>query len=319
MNIESFSRSKYRTRNNSNDDVALIIPGHVYAVFDGATDPFGTIIKGKSVGYLAAKIVSNHIAENIFSAGYKDQSLESILDGAKNALNTYFKDFPNIKNTPSTTVAMVLDLKDEFRLIILGDSNIRINVNQNYNVPKLVDDVTITARVKLFNLLKAKHLSGLDELEHICRKVSRLGYEQAVADKVVSKSEASIILEATISELNLSEMADIVSDFLSKGIQQQQQYSNLANHPLGFASMNGKSILYKDVLDIRLSKQEIHAIEIFSDGYDKKPDTSSVMAWEECFVKSEIEDFHKCLTIPSIKGSTDAEFSDDRTIISLSM
>ncbi|MBL1422336.1 MAG: hypothetical protein COC24_017635 [Alphaproteobacteria bacterium] len=179
--------------------------------------------------------------------------------------------------------------------------------------------MTTTARVKIFNLLKSKQEIDLNKLEHICRKVSRFGCDRAIAEEIISKKEATTIIDETISNLDLLEMSDIVSDFLSNGIQQQQHYSNLTNHPLGFASMNGKNILFKDVLDIRVAKHKIHTIEIFSDGYDKRPNTTSVLAWEESFKKSEKEDFHKCLTIPSIKGSTDAEFSDDRTIISLTI
>ncbi len=56
MNIASFSQSKYKNAATPGDDVALIIPGRVLAVFDGATDPTGA-----SYGGLRTRAVSQHL------------------------------------------------------------------------------------------------------------------------------------------------------------------------------------------------------------------------------------------------------------------
>ena len=52
MQIEATSISKYRSGQRLGDDVILIIPGCVYAVFDGATDARDTVIDGTPAGWL---------------------------------------------------------------------------------------------------------------------------------------------------------------------------------------------------------------------------------------------------------------------------
>ncbi|MGG2474568.1 hypothetical protein ACNVD4_04305, partial [Rhizobium sp. BR5] len=62
MNIASFSQSKYKNAAKPGDDVALIIPGRVLAVFDGATDPTGASYGGLSSGRIAALAAVNAVA-----------------------------------------------------------------------------------------------------------------------------------------------------------------------------------------------------------------------------------------------------------------
>ena len=55
MNIESFSAAKYRDLSRSGDDILVVLPQCLYAVFDGATDTAGVMVLGESPGRLAAR------------------------------------------------------------------------------------------------------------------------------------------------------------------------------------------------------------------------------------------------------------------------
>lgn len=63
MNIASFSQSKYKNAATPGDDVAILLPGRVLAVFDGATDPTGVNYGGLSSGRIAALAAANAVAE----------------------------------------------------------------------------------------------------------------------------------------------------------------------------------------------------------------------------------------------------------------
>ena len=62
MKLEVFNRSKYHDGSAPGDDVLLVVPGAVYGLFDGATDPLGTITDGVSAGRLAAMTVASEMA-----------------------------------------------------------------------------------------------------------------------------------------------------------------------------------------------------------------------------------------------------------------
>ena len=59
MRIELVTQPKYRDNARLGDDVVLLLPGAVAAVFDGATDPKGTIVNGSGAGRFAAQCVAS--------------------------------------------------------------------------------------------------------------------------------------------------------------------------------------------------------------------------------------------------------------------
>ena len=54
MNIEAFSRCKYRAVDCPGDDVPFILPGIAIGLFDGATDAKGALINSTPAGRMAA-------------------------------------------------------------------------------------------------------------------------------------------------------------------------------------------------------------------------------------------------------------------------
>ena len=71
------------------------------------------------------------------------------------------------------------------------------------------------------------------------------------------------------------------------------------------------------ITDMHLPDAEVRSLEIFSDGYYGLPEGTHVTDWERRFAEIEIEDPHKIHAYPEVKGSSGAEFSDDRTVLCL--
>ena len=55
MKIESCTTPKYRDLSQPGDDILVVLPQCLYAVFDGATDTAGVMVQGESPGRLAAR------------------------------------------------------------------------------------------------------------------------------------------------------------------------------------------------------------------------------------------------------------------------
>ncbi|WP_062763383.1 hypothetical protein [Falsirhodobacter sp. alg1] len=69
MQIELFSRSKRRFSDMPGDDIALVLPGLVHAVFDGATDPTGQVYNGETSGRLAARTAAQALVTLLLAEG----------------------------------------------------------------------------------------------------------------------------------------------------------------------------------------------------------------------------------------------------------
>lgn len=314
MKIEVFSRSKSRANSKAGDDVPLVMPGHIYAVFDGATDPFGTVVNGESAGRIAARTMAE-----FFGGIALDPSLRS-LDGPAlivraaerlGAVNARL----GLRIPASTTLAVVIEEAAAFRILILGDSAVRVNGETLHVHHKLVDEVSTAARVATFRLLR-KRLEG-DAVEKAARQIVFLGFQQACEDGLLSRTDAERIVAAVSGEARFDAQSDHVRFFLMGGIQTQFTLANNARSPLGYSGMNGSQPLLREMIDLRLPKAGVRTLELFTDGYFSLPAGTSLAAWEEEFERIERIDYHKIGAHPGVKGSTTAEYSDDRTIISL--
>ena len=313
MNTELFCRSKYKKSAKSGDDTFICIPDVVTGVFDGASDPFGTIIDGVPAGRLAASIVAQSCASLFLDPAARQMSAADVLGALSGALA---EGLEKIKTAvrPSTTVALVLDNGDSLRLLVFGDTKIRVNGHFLLESNKSVDEVSTTARVMIFNLLSSR-IKDLDKLEELTRRVIFVGIQTAIDEEVLSQSEAETIIKDTISETGFEGNSQAIHHFLLGGIKLQQEFANSRSHPLGFGSLNGCSPLVKDVIDETFKKSEITSLEIFTDGYFSIPDGTTLACWEQEHARIEEIDFHKVKDFSTVKGSSSTEFSDDRTVL----
>jgi hypothetical protein len=92
-----------------------------------------------------------------------------------------------------------------------------------------------------------------------------------------------------------------------------------------FANEVGNSLCYDvladgtpqigDWVDVWRPKEDVQTIEVFSDGYAKLPDNPTVAAWEAAFEETDRQDFHRISEYATVKGGTENEFFDDRTVV----
>lgn len=311
MNIEAFSRSKYKSGAKPGDDVMLIEPDGLLAVFDGATDPTGAFYNGESSGRIAARSAARRTVQLAASGKLANAPAQEIFqalsDGVRDAAIER-----NIAHPPSTTAAIVISTGDQYRLLALGDTGIRINGKIIYQHHKLIDTVSTKARIAIHGILSHK-IADADQAETATRKVIFDGLETAVGSGRLSKSDAEEAIAAAVAAAGIS--VDIAAQFLKGGIRTQFHYAN-SNRPLGYASINGKDVILDGTTDVLLPKADVASIEIFSDGYVSIPGTGVHVAdWESEFERVEVADFHKTGAFPAVKGSTSSENCDDRTIV----
>lgn len=315
MKIEVFSASKYKADRREGDDIALCLPGRLYAVFDGATDALGTRVNGESVGRIAARTVAD-----VFLATALDPVLvaaegSAIIKRAEAALGAVNAEL-KLPIPASTTIAAVFDRGDTFRLLILGDSAVRINGTRIISRLKIIDDVSSAARIAIFRILR-RRIADPDQLERQTRQAILLGLTQAVETGLLSSGEAERVVADVIAMPRHVKLAEDIRAFLHGGIRSQYTHANNPGSALGYASMNGTRTDLRDLTDITLTRNEVHTLELYTDGYFSRPMDVSVAAWEREFNRIERADFHKINRFRAVKGSTTTEFSDDRSVICL--
>ncbi len=312
MNIEAFSRSKYKDMGKPGDDVIFIEPDGVLAVFDGATDPTGAFYNGESSGRIAARSAARRAAQLAASGMLLEapgrEIFQALSDSVRDAAIVH-----SIAHPPSTTAAIVAIAPDHYRLLALGDTGIRLNGKDIYQHHKLIDVVSTAARVAVHGFISRK-IADPDIAEMTTRKVIFNGLDAAVSGGQITASEADDAIAAAVSAANVTR--DVAGEFLGGGIKTQFHRAN-AEGPLGFASINGKGIILEGTTDLRIPREQVRSIEIFSDGYVSIPESGVEIAdWEREFERAERVDFHKTSAFPAVKGSTSLESCDDRTVIS---
>ena len=179
---------------------------------------------------------------------------------------------------------------------------------------KLLDRISTEARVSIFKIL-AKKFDDPDENELMTRRAIFLGLAEARSSGLLSKEAVEMLIEGTIDNLNLSEISEIVRDFLLLGIRLQNRFSNSNENSLCYDIVSSRKPVLGQWVEEIVPKQEVKTIEIFSDGYASYPKEVSIAAWEKEFSKCDEVDFHRIDEFPAVKGGTSTEFYDDRTLI----
>jgi len=149
MHYEVFSVSKSKIGARPSDDVTLFIPGVVAAVLDGATDPLGHKVDGKSSGRFAAECVAQACTRLFSETGNTFLPANEIMGHLARDLSDRIEG-QGFAGAPSTTLALALFQEETVRLLVVRDSGIRINQDKVYRHDKLVDEVTAYARIGVF-------------------------------------------------------------------------------------------------------------------------------------------------------------------------
>lgn len=315
MQIELNSRTKLRDGGRLADDVVLVVPGLVAAVFDGATDPTGSNYGGLSSGRIAAASAAQCLAELVLAGG-ADIPVEELAGEISEAIAAASRRF-NVTHPPSTTMAAAIRTGGRWRLSIVGDSGIRVNGRQLLHHEKLIDEVSTRARLVVRRCLAARGLEG-DALEMACRAVSFHGLAQAFERGDLDAADVELVHREVGKVIGERADAADIAAFVDGGILTQQGFANIgSDHPLGFATLNGTRPSGFGMSDTVLAEDEVETLELFTDGYFDLPAGLRISDWEARFAQVEEEDPSKIGPFASVKGSTSLEFSDDRSVICL--
>ncbi len=319
MNIESFSASKYRDLSQPGDDVLVVLPQCLYAVFDGATDTAGVSVQGESPGRLAARQAALAMVRYASAPGHVPAPAQALMQAMNQSIARGLAVAVAGPVRAGTTVAMVEDAGDQLHFLIVGDSGIRINGGELLRMHKDVDLIYSAGRGAVFRLLQARGWAG-DALEQQTRQLVFKGLAQADPALLAASEVAQLLALAQAAcapRLQPDAIAQVPPLLLAGIAGGQYGYCNRTDHSLGYAVLDGTHTQGPDVLSLSRRKSEVHSIELFTDGYMSCPAGTSVQDWEAEFFRVEAEDFHKCGAFAGVKGSTSSQFSDDRSVLTV--
>ena len=319
MKIESGTTPKYRDLSQPGDDVLVVLPQCLYAVFDGATDTAGVMVQGESPGRLAARQAALAMVRYASEPDHVLAPAQELMAAMNRSIAHGLQAAGAGSVRAGTTVAMVEDAGDQLHLLIVGDSGIRINGTELLRFNKDIDLIYTAGRVAVFRLLQARGWAG-DALEQQTRQLVFKGLARADPALLSAPDVAQLLALAQAGcapRLQPDAIAQVPQLLLAGIAGGQYGYCNRAGHSLGYAVLDGTHTQGPDVLSLSRPKSEVRSIELFTDGYMSCPAGTSVRDWEDEFFRVEAQDFHKCGAFAGVKGSTSTQFSDDRTVLTV--
>jgi hypothetical protein len=205
--------------------------------------------------------------------------------------------------------------------LMVGDSGLRINGLYITHMTKDVDRLFTQVRLATREVLRGQGLKG-DALEMANRELVFKGLNPSRQATILPSKVLEILAQVSAACRGqlMPDAMDCLPDMVSRGISGgQYQFANQVSHSLAYASVDGSQTRGKDLRYFSRPLADVHSIELFTDGYMSCPQSGvSVMDWEANFAQDEAQDPEKIGHYAGVKGSTEAYFSDDRTVLSLS-
>ena len=319
MKIESCTTPKYRDLSQPGDDILVVLPQCLYAVFDGATDTAGVMVQGESPGRLAARQAALAMVRYASASDHVQASAHELMQAMNQSIARGLAAAGAGSVRAGTTVAMVEDAGDQLHFLTVGDSGIRINGTELLRFNKDIDLIYTAGRVAVFRLLQSRGWAG-DALEQQTRQLVFKGLAQADPALLSAPDVAQLLTLAQAGcapRLQPDAIAEVPQLLLVGIAGGQYGYCNRADHSLGYAVLDGTHTQGPDVLSLSRPKSAVHSVELFTDGYMSCPVGTRVRDWEEELFRVEAEDFHKCGAFAGVKGSTSTQFSDDRSVLTV--
>ena len=317
--IESSSIPKFRDLSQAGDDVVALLPQRLLAVFDGATDATGVTVDGDTPGRLAASAAARAVLAMSSARQRVRHTPQELLEVMNRAIADALAEAGAAMLRAGTTVALVEDLGDTLRFLIVGDSGIRLNGIETFRFHKDVDVLYTIGRVAVYRCLQARGLVG-DALEAATRQLVFRGLAQPAQD-LLDQADIDAILAHVRAACAIRLQGDalaLVDEMMLSGIGGgQYRFCNLEGHWLGYGVLDGTQTRGPDVFSFERPRKTVHTIELFTDGYVTCPHGTRVRDWEAEFQRVEQEDPAKTQAYPGVKGSSALYFSDDRSVVTV--
>jgi hypothetical protein len=175
MRIEAFSEGKNLDDLDANEDQLLILPGRGYAVIDGVTDRTGHRYDGMLAGQMAGLVVRDATADFLLDPANRELDPKALVTDVTSAIQAAYARFGITQEAESrparrfgATLALAADLGDTIRIVLVGDSGVRLNGEELIVIDPGLDKVTAGIRLAAWQALEAKDAPRDD-----CLRVSR--------------------------------------------------------------------------------------------------------------------------------------------------
>ncbi len=319
--IDCLSVPKSRDLKDPGDDVVSVLPDKFYGVFDGATDTTGTFRGPCSPGRFAATSAAQAMLRQVLQAQGPVTEPQVWLADMNVAIRDGLRDLGVPQARVSTTAAMAIPIGSDMHFLMVGDSGLRINGHDITHMTKDVDRLFTQVRLATREVLRGQGLKG-DALEMANRELVFKGLDPSRQATILPSKVLEILAQVSAACRGqlMPDAMDCLPDLVSRGISGgQYQFANKVSHSLAYASVDGSQTRGKDLCYFSRPMADVQSIELFTDGYMSCPQSGvSVMDWEANFAQDEAQDPEKIGLYAGVKGSTEAYFSDDRTVLSLS-
>jgi hypothetical protein len=324
---EAFTAGKDPQRPERNEDQFLILPGRAYAVIDGVTSIGAPAPGGLTTGRLGGLLVRRAVAEIVDDPFRGPPSPEALLAGITDRIAAIYRVHglvERLAHAPKERFAatLALALVDGERLVIVlaGDSGARLNGREVHLQEPLMDRVLAWLRVETLHRLEARGLERRAAAA-LAREVTLHGLEAAgAALEARLGAGGGVALRDAVAARAAAELPEVPADevvaLLRGGIADGQALlQNRDDRALGYAVLDGFPVGMRWVKVVERPLQEVHTLELFSDGYFKLPVRPRLADWEAAADEVERLDPLKIGRYASTKGSLDGKRTDDRTVV----
>jgi hypothetical protein len=326
MRIEVFSEGKDLDDPSANEDQFLVLPGRGYAVIDGVTDIGGRRYDGMRPGQLASRVVQRAVAAFLADPAEAGTRPDRLIERVSASLRAAYERYGILdvaRADPSrrfgATLTLAADLGASVRVIVIGDSGVRLDGRETTIVDSGLDGVTATLRREAYRAVREAG-GSLEACRRVGRACAFHGAGTPTTEMLPWLDRARLAevrgasLERCRTRLPGVASADI-ERLLDRGIAGQGEFQNSATSPLGYALLDGFDVPTELVRVIDRPLASLRSIELFTDGYFEPGATAEVAAWEAAFAEVERVDPEKIDRYPSVKGSTPRIRADDRTVV----
>jgi hypothetical protein len=327
MRIEAFTEGKNLDDPDANEDQLLILPGRGYAVIDGVTDRTGHRYDGMLAGRMAGLLVRDATVAFLLGPANHDLHPERLVAHVSTAIQAAYTRFGIAEEALArparrfgATLALAADVGDLLRIVLVGDSGVRLNGEELVLVDPGLDKVTAGIRLAAWRTLEAR---GADH--GTCLRVSRscvfngLAKHQPDMHPWLDQPSLARLREDYLGEAAARfptiPKADLEALIDGGIIQGQGQFQNNTKSPLSYCVLDGFEVPMALVQTFDRPKSEIRSVELFTDGYFEPGSEPTVDAWEAAFAHVETTDPDKRDQYPSVKGTVGRIRADDRTVV----
>lgn len=325
MRIEAFTEAKDPAAPDANEDALLILPGRAYAVIDGVSDRTGLRYDSMLAGRYAARLVQRRLTQAL--AGADTPAPETIVADLTAAIDAAYGRFDMREKVRADwggkiacTLALVLLEPETVRILLIGDSGVRVNGIEVMQQNKDLDLITALLRREAWRAVAARTADPA-ERERLSRLMAfhGAGQDPAAFAPLLDAADIARIGAAALAACRAAlphQPAAPIAALIAHGIVGGQGvHQNNPASPLGYSCLDGFPIPPRFIRQDTLRRADLHTIELFTDGYFRPGDGFGVAAWEAAFREVEREDPAKVDRYLSPRGSAGGRWADDRTYL----